>query len=111
MCMNGTAVPIKLVEKQVLGQIWPPGGSLLRCPGLEWRTPVESNNKGTTSGTSKAPLHPGRMAEHLLQLSVPPPMEVRGNFLSGALGQDFGAASQRRGREWMSPDPLVGDSG
>lgn len=64
--MNGMAVPIKLVEKQVVGQIWPPGGSLLSCPGLEWETSVESNNKGATLGTSKALLPQGRMAEHFL---------------------------------------------
>ena len=51
------------------------------------------------SGDSTAQVPGGRMAGHVLQLSAPPLMEAKGNFPSAALGQDFGDASQLRGRE------------
>lgn len=52
MCMNGMAVPIKLVEKQVVGQIWPPGGSLLSSVlGLNG----EHQGKAITKGQRRGP--------------------------------------------------------
>ena len=87
----GITIPIKLyLEKQAVGQICPPGGSLpTSFLGLSGEHQVRSSERGQ-SGDFEAQVPRQSMAKHVCQRSTPPLMEPKETPPGGLLGKTLG---------------------